>query len=280
MKEALKQGYVSPLNHDQKAPTPPEPTRSRKVVSLGDYQARMDAKKERLEERAEKAREQSDQFYKASKDRASMIPFGQPILVGHHSEARARRDADRIFNDMGKSVKAQKNADYLESRAESVGSAGIASDDPEAIQKLKVKLESLVNSQDMMKSINKVIRSSHMTEQDKIEYVCQTHHLTEAKAKKLLEPDYLGRFGFADFALKNNSANIRTTRQRLEDLERLHNEAPLSDTGTADGTDWSLFEEEGRIKFSGSFQFPVGYKVRYHKGSAHPLISECSHCYG
>ena len=35
-----------------------------------------------------------------------------------------------------------------------------------------------------------------------------------------------------------------------------------------------------QLILKGSFQFPVGYKVRYHKGSAHPLISECSHYYG
>ena len=39
-------------------------------------------------------------------------------------------------------------------------------------------------------------------------------------------------------------------------------------------------DEETRAIICRSFQFPVGYKVRYHKGSAHPLISECSHYYG
>jgi len=248
--EALKQGYLSPLNHDKKKPTPPEPTHSRKVVSLGDYQSRVEAKKERLEARAEKAREQSDQFYKASKDRASMIPFGQPILVGHHSEARARRDADRIFNDMGKSVKAQKKADYLESRAERVGSAGIASDDPEAIQKLKTKLDSLVQSQEVMKSINKVVRSSHMNDSDKIEYVRETHQLTQQQAQQLLEPDHMGNIGFAQYALTNNNATIRATKKRIEELERVHNQEPLKNRGCVDGTEWELYEEDGRIKFS------------------------------
>ena len=248
--EALKQGYLSPLNHDKKKATPLEPENIRKVVSLGDYQSRVEAKKERLEARAEKAREQSEQFYKASKDRASMIPFGQPILVGHHSEARARRDADRIFNDMGKSVKAQKKADYLESRAESVGSAGIASDDPEAIQKLKSKLDSLVKSQEVMKSINKVVRSSHMSDSDKIEYVRETHQLTQQQAQKLLEPDCMGKVGFAQYALTNNNATIRATKKRIEELERLHNQEPLKNSGCADGTEWELYEEDGRIKFS------------------------------
>ncbi|MFZ3538389.1 DUF3560 domain-containing protein, partial [Vibrio harveyi] len=56
--EALEQGYISPLNHDQKHPEPTPPTddtKTRKVSSLGDYQERIESKKERLEARAEKA---------------------------------------------------------------------------------------------------------------------------------------------------------------------------------------------------------------------------------
>ncbi|EGU31127.1 hypothetical protein VII00023_14834, partial [Vibrio ichthyoenteri ATCC 700023] len=189
VKNALEQGYISPLNHDQKQPEPTPPSddvTSRKVVSLGDYQDRLESKRERLEARAEKANAESNRYYTASKSRASMIPFGQPILVGHHSEKRARRDADRIFNDMGKSVAAARKAERLEERAANVGRNGIASDDPEAIQKLKEKLAGLERSQETMKAINKVIRSKHMTDADKIEYMTQTHNLTEEKAKGLL----------------------------------------------------------------------------------------------
>ncbi len=45
------------------------------------------------------------------------IPFGQPILVGHHSEARARKDAQRIENGMKKAVKMWDTAEYWASRA-------------------------------------------------------------------------------------------------------------------------------------------------------------------
>lgn len=248
--QALEQGYISPLNHDQKKPTPPEPTNTRKVVSLGDYQGRIEAKRERLEERAEKAQVQSEQHYQASKSRADMIPFGQPILVGHHSEARARRDAQRIWDDMGKSVAAQKKADYLTAKSESVGSAGIASDDQNAIEKLKEKLAGLERCQEMMKAINKVIRSKHMTDADRIEYMMQTHQLTEKQAKNLLVEDYFGRTGYASYQLSNNSAVIRSTKERIQELEALHNQAPLSEKGCVDGLNWTLFEEDGRIKFS------------------------------
>ncbi len=48
---------------------------------------------------------------------ADNIPFGQPILVGHHSERHARKDAERIQNGMRKTVKMWETADYWQRRA-------------------------------------------------------------------------------------------------------------------------------------------------------------------
>ncbi|MCU8163101.1 DUF3560 domain-containing protein [Vibrio vulnificus] len=250
--EALAQGYISPLNHDGKYPSPdPEKNDSddsRRVVSFGDYQARIESKKERFSELSNKAQNESVLFYQASKDRASLIPFGQPILVGHHSEKRARKDAERIWRDMGKSVHAQEKADHYENKANNVGSAGIASDDPEAVSKLKEKLMSLQDSQETMKSINKVIRSHNLTDEDKIEFMVQTHKFSESQAKSVLFPK-TGSAGFADYALKNNNANIRTIKQRIEELENLHSQKPFDQNGEVDGFSYLLYEEEGRIKF-------------------------------
>lgn len=49
---------------------------------------------------------------------AKHIPMGQPILVGHHSERRARKDAERIENGMRKTIKMWETAKYWERRAE------------------------------------------------------------------------------------------------------------------------------------------------------------------
>lgn len=49
---------------------------------------------------------------------ADNIPFGQPILVGHHSERHARKDAERIESGMRKAVKMWKTAEYWTGRAE------------------------------------------------------------------------------------------------------------------------------------------------------------------
>lgn len=46
------------------------------------------------------------------------IPFGQPILVGHHSEKRARRDAERIGEGLRKSIKMWDTSKYWAARAE------------------------------------------------------------------------------------------------------------------------------------------------------------------
>ena len=249
--KALIDGYLSPLNSDEKKPTPPPQDNTRKVVALGDYQERQEAKRDRLEERAAKAEAISNERSNTASTLGKMLPFGQPILVGHHSEAKHRKHAESINTNMRKSVEAQDKADYLSRRADSVGSAGIASDDPEAVEKLKKKLEGLIKSHELMKAVNKIVRSSHMTEEDKIEYLVNTHGQTEERAKKLLLPcEFFGKFGFDTYALQNSNANIRTTKKRLEHLEALHNEAPLQGNGEAMGTAWELYEEEGRIKFS------------------------------
>lgn len=48
---------------------------------------------------------------------ADNIPLGQPILVGHHSEKRARKDAERIRNGMRKAVRMWETSTYWQRRA-------------------------------------------------------------------------------------------------------------------------------------------------------------------
>jgi protein-L-isoaspartate O-methyltransferase len=45
------------------------------------------------------------------------IPLGQPILVGHHSERHARKDAEKIENGMRKAVKLWETSKYWTDRA-------------------------------------------------------------------------------------------------------------------------------------------------------------------
>lgn len=73
---------------------------------------------ERSERRAENAEQKSDELYNKAKGMASVIPFGQPILVGHHSEKRDRNYRDRIHNTFGKAFNEMDKAEHYRNKAE------------------------------------------------------------------------------------------------------------------------------------------------------------------
>lgn len=79
---------------------------------------------DRAEERAERFGEYSEKRLsdaQAAHDAvgriANGIPLGQPILVGHHSERHARKDAERIENGMRKAIKLWETSEYWTARA-------------------------------------------------------------------------------------------------------------------------------------------------------------------
>ncbi len=73
---------------------------------------------EKLENAASNASKKSTELFNKSHNMVEHIPFGQPILVGHHSERGHRRLLDKSWNAMGKSVEFSDKAESYESRAE------------------------------------------------------------------------------------------------------------------------------------------------------------------
>lgn len=71
----------------------------------------------RYEGYADNAAARSDAAYNRSHQIAERFAGGQPILIGHHSEGRARRDQERIHSSMRKSIDEGKKADYHAQRA-------------------------------------------------------------------------------------------------------------------------------------------------------------------
>lgn len=79
---------------------------------------------ERAEERAdrfdgysESRQKDADAAHKQVQQIGARFEFGQPILIGHHSEKKARKDQERIENGMRKAVKAFETAEYWQRRA-------------------------------------------------------------------------------------------------------------------------------------------------------------------
>lgn len=201
---------------------------------MNAYERKQEARRERLEAAADRARAQANAAYKRAdlREEVSGIPFGQPILVGHHSEGRHRAAIKRADNAMRASIEAGKRAGELAARAAAVGSGGISSDDPEAIQKLQAEIDKAKARQEMMKAANKVIRKAvkagitgpesegfHAYQMQMVEI--GGDRLANA-AIKLLKPDFAGRIGFADFETSNNLANIKRMESRIAQLRAAH----------------------------------------------------------
>lgn len=106
-----------------------------------NYQERKEAKLERLQALADKKRNQSKEEFEQAKKMADVIPFGQPILVGHHSEGRDRNFRKKIDNKFRKSFETSGIADHYDDRVKAMNTnTAISQDDPEAIQKIMLKI--------------------------------------------------------------------------------------------------------------------------------------------
>lgn len=78
---------------------------------------RAEERAERFEEYRENRVSDAEAARQAVASIADNIPLGQPILVGHHSEKRARKDAERIESGMRRAVKMWDTAEYWKRRA-------------------------------------------------------------------------------------------------------------------------------------------------------------------
>jgi hypothetical protein len=89
----------------------------------------------------------------------------------------------------------------------------IFSDDPDATEKLVDKIERLKKRQGVMKRANQLLRKADR------EGLADLGFSADA-IDKLFQADWSGRIGFPDYALKNNSANIRRLERRLAQLQK------------------------------------------------------------
>ena len=98
----------------------------------------------------------------------------------------------------------------------STGMGGISADDPQAVQKLEKKLESLEKSQETMKAVNAYYRK-HKT-------LDGCPHLSPEQLEKLkadmASSWHLGDKPFATWALSNNSAEIQRVKDRIKSLSQ------------------------------------------------------------
>jgi hypothetical protein len=104
-------GFRKEWHHPSRFAQPPIPFSDDGLVDYSEERA------ERLTARAAKVGAEAQGRYEAAHERASYIPMGQPILVGHHSEKRHRRDIERIHSGFGKAFEGFAKQEDLTTRA-------------------------------------------------------------------------------------------------------------------------------------------------------------------
>lgn len=109
-----------------------------------------------------------------------------------------------------------RQIEKLLDKMQRIGTGGIQSGDPHAVEKLEKKLKGLESLQEIMKSANSYYRKHHTLEGCPDLSENQIEKLTEAMAKSWRASPKL----FESYELTNNGAEIRRLRKRIETLQQ------------------------------------------------------------
>lgn len=184
------------------------------------YRERRLAKADRLRGWSGKQAAKSDAAFSTARQVADGIPLGQPILVGHHSERRHRRDIERIDNRMRAGVEHHQKAVEMSNRADEIerqADRAIYSDDPDAVEQLKKKLAGLEQERDDRKTANAAYRKAHRAE---------LAAMTPYQRSQAVP--------FPSYSLSNLSNTITRTKMRIDELSGRGQQRPLiTETSTA-----------------------------------------------
>lgn len=207
---------------------------------LNPYEAKKARRVERMKSRAERLKGASASALERARSISDRIPMGQPILVGHHSERKHRRDIARIDDGHRKALDLHRQAETLERRARFAESnRAISSDDPDAVPKLREKLADLEKGQARMVEANKAVRSGNPKP------ALAALGFSEKDIGELLKPDPMGRIGFPSYALSNNAHEMGRVRKRIEVLEE-RAKGPKKTAVVGDGV--RIEEAENRVR--------------------------------
>ena len=198
---------------------------------------RMERRLERREEWAEKAHKRSDAAYGRSNQICENIPLGQPILVGHHSEKRARKDQERIHNAMNKSVAEMKKAEHHTAKARGIQEQldrTIFSDDDDAIERLEEKIEKIENECTEAKRINAAYKAvSTKGNRKKFYDMGYGDEQIDALLDRIEKDSWVDR-PFPSYYLTNRRAEVRRAKKRIEQIKIQRERVKIAE-GTENG---------------------------------------------
>lgn len=195
---------------------------------MNTYEQKQELRRDRLLRASASAKQRAEAAYRASGRAVDGIPFGQPILVGHHSEKRHRNAIKRCHAAMDRCLAENELAAELRGRAASVGLGGISGDDPDAVAKLREQLTEETTRHEAALARNSAWRKSGRpapTDEAKLARYAELAGIDLARARLDAET-VAGAYSWekagpvAGYSLTNRKANMRRLQQRIEDLEQ------------------------------------------------------------
>lgn len=230
---------------------------------MNDYEQKKADRIERLRERAQSRAVQGSASIDAARAMGERIPFGQPILVGHHSERRHRRDVDRIDGKYRRGFEALAESKDLARRADAAeANAAISSDDPSAIEKLEAKLAAQRAEHAREVAGNKAIRAA------KGDRAVATKALlalgfAASQIERALMTNYGGKvYGFFG---GNAAATVRATEKRLAELRAAETAPVREPLAVGDATmTWDREANRVQLRFPARVDAATAAELKAH----------------
>jgi hypothetical protein len=138
------------------------------------------------------------------------IPFGQPILVGHHSESAHRNAIRKSHNAMRKGIEHDEMASHHKSKARGIErqlAGSVFSDDPDALEKLKGRVGYLEEQREMIKLFNKK-GDTEMLSNSLREHLAMCVNARQCNGKR-----------FPSYVLSNIGQEINRNKKRIASIE-------------------------------------------------------------
>jgi hypothetical protein len=181
------------------------------------YRERRERRAERRRDWAEGRLAKAEAASRASQDTTAGIPFGQPILVGHHSEGKHRRAVERSQRQASKSIQHRDMAERHSQAAKTIKAQldrSIYDDDRDAIDQLRGRIKAAEEGRERIKRYNASCRKGQR----------DLTVLSEDQKKELLSILQVGFGGddgqFPGYVLSNLGGRISRDRKRLARLEK------------------------------------------------------------
>lgn len=182
------------------------------------YRDRREARADRLDGWADKRETRGQASVDQARARAALIPFGQPMMPGHHSykgdvayRGRIQSGYQRGFADLDKAESMRSRAEGIRSQADHA----IYSDDHDAVDKLRERIAGLEAERARIKAYNATCRKGAPD----LSLLDEAQQTQLASALKYSAHACKGG-AFPSYGLSNLSGNITKQRARLAQLER------------------------------------------------------------